>query len=130
MSSTERINRTFAKLVLTAVVLFLLIIAAEHGTMTVLADAPAVCTETRTEIQAGVRTEIQKEFQKESRNADRKAVYESVKVGEGETLETIADRYDHGDLSRDEYIETLQSINGIHGTRVHRGCWIAVLSYR
>ena len=49
---------------------------------------------------------------------------------EGETLETIADRYDHGDLSRDEYIETLQSINGIHGTRVHRGCWIAVLNYR
>lgn len=106
MSSTERINRTFAKLVLTAVVLFLLIIAAEHGTMTVLAEGPAVRTETRT------------------------AVYESVKVGEGETLETIADRYDHGDLSRDEYIETLQSINGIRGTRVHRGCWIAVLNYR
>ena len=102
MSSTERINRTFAKLVLTAVVLFLLIIAAEHGTMTVLADEPIA----------------------------RTAVYESLKVGEGETLETIADRYDHGDLSRDEYIETLQSINGIHGTRVHRGCWIAVLDYR
>ena len=130
MSSTERINRTFAKLVLTAVVLFLLIIAAEHGTMTVLADAPAVRTETRMEIQAGVRTEVQKEVQKEARNAARTAVYESVKVGEGETLETIADRYDHGDLSRDEYIETLQSINGIHGTRVHRGCWIAVLNYR
>lgn len=126
MSGTERINRTFAKLVLTAVVLFLLIIAAEHGTMTVLADAPAVRTETRTEIQADIRTAVRKE----ARTEDRKAVYESVKVGEGETLETIADRYDRGDLSREEYIRTLQSINGIHGTRVHRGCWIAVLSYR
>ncbi len=126
MSSTERINRTFAKLVLTAVVLFLLIIAAEHGTMTVLADESAARTAVRTEVQ----TEVRPAVQEKTRTAVRTAVYESVKVGEGETLETIADRYDHGDLSRDEYIETLQSINGIHGTRVHRGCWIAVLNYR
>ena len=126
MSSTERINRTFAKLVLTAVVLFLLIIAAEHGTMTVLADEPIARTAVRTEVQ----TEVRPAVQEKTRTAVRTAVYESVKVGEGETLETIADRYDHGDLSRDEYIETLQSINGIHGTRVHRGCWIAVLNYR
>ena len=126
MSSTERINRTFAKLVLTAVVLFLLIIAAEHGTMTVLADEPIARTAVRTEVQ----TEVRPAVQENTRTAVRTAVYESVKVGEGETLETIADRYDHGDLSRDEYIETLQSINGIHGTRVHRGCWIAVLNYR
>ena len=126
MSSTERINRTFAKLVLTAVVLFLLIIAAEHGTMTVLADESAARTAVRTEVQ----TEVRPAVQENTRTAVRTAVYESVKVGEGETLETIADRYDHGDLSRDEYIETLQSINGIHGTRVHRGCWIAVLNYR
>ena len=126
MSSTERINRTFAKLVLTAVVLFLLIIAAEHGTMTVLADESAARTAVRTEVQ----TEVRPAVQETTRTAVRTAVYESVKVGEGETLETIADRYDHGDLSRDEYIETLQSINGIHGTRVHRGCWIAVLNYR
>ena len=126
MSSTERINRTFAKLVLTAVVLFLLIIVAEHGTMTVLADESAARTAVRTEVQ----TEVRPAVQENTRTAVRTAVYESVKVGEGETLETIADRYDHGDLSRDEYIETLQSINGIHGTRVHRGCWIAVLNYR
>ena len=126
MSSTERINRTFAKLVLTAVVLFLLIIAAEHGTMTVLADESAARTAVRTEVQ----TEVRPAVQEKTRTEVRTAVYESVKVGEGETLETIADRYDHGDLSRDEYIETLQSINGIHGTRVHRGCWIAVLNYR
>ena len=126
MSSTERINRTFAKLVLTAVVLFLLIIAAEHGTMTVLADESAARTAVRTKVQ----TEVRPAVQEKTRTAVRTAVYESVKVGEGETLETIADRYDHGDLSRDEYIETLQSINGIHGTRVHRGCWIAVLNYR
>ncbi len=130
MSSTERINRTFAKLVLTAVVLFLLIIAAEHGTMTVLADESAARTAVRTELQTEVQTEVRPAVQEKTRTAVRTAVYESVKVGEGETLETIADRYDHGDLSRDEYIETLQSINGIHGVRVHRGCWIAVVNYR
>ena len=126
MNSTEKTNRTFARLVLTAVVLFLLIMAAEHGTMTVLADESAVRTEVQTEIQtevcAGVRTV--------AGSAVCTAVYESVKVGEGETLETIADRYDRGDLSREDYIEKLQNINGIHGTRVHRGCWIAVLNYR
>ena len=42
MRRIEKTNRTFAKLVLTAVILFLLIIAAEHGTMTVLAEEPAV----------------------------------------------------------------------------------------
>ena len=67
MRRIEKTNRTFAKLVLTAVILFLLIIAAEHGTMTVLAEEPAVY---------GTKT----------------AVYESVKVGEGEDLEIIADR--------------------------------------
>ena len=41
MRRIEKTNRTFAKLVLTAVILFLLIIAAEHGTMTVLAEEPA-----------------------------------------------------------------------------------------
>lgn len=126
MNSTEKINRTFAKLVLTAVVLFLLIIAAEHGTLTVLADESAARTAVRTEVQ----TEVRPAVQEKTRTAVRTAVYESVKVGEGETLETIADRYDHGDLSREAYIETLQSINGIRGIRVHRGCWIAVVNYR
>ncbi len=105
MSMAERTNRIFAKLVLTAVILFLVIMAAEHGTMTVLAEEPAerpACT----------------------------AIYEPVKVGEGETLETIADRCDRGDLSREAYIERLQNINGIHTTRVHRGCWIAVVNYK
>ncbi len=105
MSMTDQTNRIFAKLVLAFAVLFLLVLAAEHGTMTVLAEEPA-----------GART--------------RTAVYESVKVGEGETLETIADRCERGDLSREDYIETLQNINGLHGIRVHRGCWVAVVNYR
>ena len=105
MRRLEKTNRTFAKLVLTAVILFLLIIAAEHGTMTVLAEEPAVY---------GTKT----------------AVYESVKVGEGEDLEIIAESCERGELSREAYIETLRRINGLHGSRIHRGCWIAVVNYR
>lgn len=105
MSRTERINRSFARLVLTAAILFLLIIAAEHGTMTVLAEEPAA---------APAQT----------------AIYESVKVGEGEDLAVIAERCERGDLSPEAYLETLQRINGLHDSRVHRGCWVAVVHYR
>ena len=53
--------------------------------------------------------------------------YTSVKVEEGMTLNDIEQMFNSFDMSTEEYINCIRSMNSLQSDRIHPGCWIAVV---
>jgi hypothetical protein len=66
-------------------------------------------------------------------NADGKAVvsmYTGVKLREGDTLESLAAKYNSGCFeSNDEYIRDIRRINNMTTEKLHPGCYLTVKYY-
>ena len=55
--------------------------------------------------------------------------YTSVKILENDTLEGFAARYNCGLYETDEaYMECIRRINGMHGEKLHTGCYLTLVS--
>ena len=61
----------------------------------------------------------------------RGARYESVKLTRGDTLETIADRYNDRTRYSDEiYVSELMSLNRMDDEALRPGCYLSVICFR
>lgn len=55
-------------------------------------------------------------------------VYTSVKIGQDDTLSSIAETYNRGfGMDDAEYISAVQTINSMNGTKLHPGCYLTVI---
>lgn len=58
------------------------------------------------------------------------ATYNSIKIGQGETLESIAREYNSGSFyTTYEYIDEIKRINNLCSDKIHAGCYLTVFSY-
>ncbi len=58
------------------------------------------------------------------------AVYDSIKIAQGETLTDIAREYNTSGVFTDsEYIEKIKRINNIYTDTIHAGCYLAVIRF-
>ena len=56
--------------------------------------------------------------------------YTSIKIGLGDTLNSIAEEYNTSDsYSDDSYIEEIKRINSLYSDKIHPGCYLTIMNF-
>jgi len=59
-----------------------------------------------------------------------KRYYTSVKIAEGDTLESLAEEYNNLEVNNEVYIEDIKNINSLSQDRIHPGCYLTLVYTR
>lgn len=58
------------------------------------------------------------------------ATYDSIKIEQGQTLESIAREYNTDSYyTTYEYIDEIKRINNLYSDNIHAGCYLTVISF-